>query len=283
MEYRSITKLTDLIDYYDAFFFDIWGVLHEGGALYHNCKEVFNQIAEKKSVRVISNAPRLAKTTIQSLVGQGLSIKEEHVITSGEIARLMMQNPKKYFESEGLNVYHIKEERHDEILENIDHSEASSPEEANLILFSAGRSIDQSDTDLIEIVKRISSLDTKILFTNPDKIVLHNGTLRRCAGHYAEIAKALGANVMYSGKPEELIFDVAIKTLESSVKKILMVGDTLYTDILGAHQIGIDSGLVLTGNMGILIKNSKEPDVLVAAEKICKKFGIMPTRIVSMD
>jgi ribonucleotide monophosphatase NagD (HAD superfamily) len=27
-----------------------------------------------------------------------------------------------------------------------------------------------------------------------------------------------------------------------------MIGDTFYTDILGANQMGFDSGLVLTGN-----------------------------------
>jgi ribonucleotide monophosphatase NagD (HAD superfamily) len=37
---------------------------------------------------------------------------------------------------------------------------------------------------------------------------------------------------------------------ERDLSKILMIGDTIETDIIGAIQVGIDSLLVLTGNTG---------------------------------
>ena len=49
-------------------------------------------------------------------------------------------------------------------------------------------------------------------------------------------------------------------------KKIIAIGDSLRTDILGANNFGIDSALVLSGIHG----NIK------AIEKLCKKINIYP-------
>ena len=52
------------------------------------------------------------------------------------------------------------------------------------------------------------------------------------------------------GKPDLRIFEYAYKHCKKSVPKdkILMVGDTLITDIEGGNNFGIDTALVLTGN-----------------------------------
>ncbi|KJV53838.1 HAD hydrolase, IA, variant 1 family protein [Orientia tsutsugamushi str. Gilliam] len=68
----------------------------------------------------------------------------------------------------------------------------------------------------------------------------------------------MGGKVVYSGKPHSEIFQAVLNTLALNVKKkkILMIGDTLETDILGANNIGIDSALVLTGNAFRIAKAS---------------------------
>lgn len=63
----------------------------------------------------------------------------------------------------------------------------------------------------------------------------------------------LGRTFVRFGKPDTQIFSFAYaraKEILPGVKKseILMVGDTLHTDILGANQFGIDTALVLSGN-----------------------------------
>jgi HAD superfamily hydrolase (TIGR01450 family) len=56
------------------------------------------------------------------------------------------------------------------------------------------------------------------------------------------------------GKPDSQIFMFAWEYIIQhhpgiSKKDILMVGDTLHTDILGGNKFGLDTALVLTGNL----------------------------------
>lgn len=56
-----------------------------------------------------------------------------------------------------------------------------------------------------------------------------------------------GVKPFVAGKPHPAIFETALKSLGSSMKDTLMVGDRLETDILGANLLGIPSAAVLSG------------------------------------
>ncbi|MFK7923709.1 MAG: HAD-IIA family hydrolase [Bacteroidia bacterium] len=74
------------------------------------------------------------------------------------------------------------------------------------------------------------------------------------------------------GKPDTQMFHYAYSLLQTKApiakKDILMVGDTLLTDILGGNKFGIDTALVLTGNT--LAKK---------AQSQIEITGIIPTHI----
>ena len=77
----------------------------------------------------------------------------------------------------------------------------------------------------------------------------------------------MGGRVKYFGKPYTDIYEKAMRKVRISNKnKILAVGDSLRTDILGANNFQIDSALVLTG------VHTKIKEI----EKICKKTNIYP-------
>jgi HAD superfamily hydrolase (TIGR01450 family) len=68
------------------------------------------------------------------------------------------------------------------------------------------------------------------------------------------VEKITGRKFIRFGKPDSQIFMFAwefiIKQHPGITKKdILMVGDTLHTDILGGNKFGLDTALVLTGNI----------------------------------
>ena len=67
------------------------------------------------------------------------------------------------------------------------------------------------------------------------------------------VASIVGRKFIYYGKPDVQMFLYAFEDLKKDdpqldKSKILMVGDTLHTDILGATKFGIDTVLVLSGN-----------------------------------
>lgn len=66
------------------------------------------------------------------------------------------------------------------------------------------------------------------------------------------VEKIVGKSFIRFGKPDAQMFLLAYERalLDINVKRneILMVGDTLYTDIIGGNKFGLDTALVLSGN-----------------------------------
>jgi ribonucleotide monophosphatase NagD (HAD superfamily) len=82
---------------------------------------------------------------------------------------------------------------------------------------------------------------------NDDEVGLAVGSL---AGMLERI---VGKSFIRFGKPDTMMFSHAFACAHDNLpdlKKsdILMVGDTLETDILGANTFGLDTALVLSGN-----------------------------------
>jgi HAD superfamily hydrolase (TIGR01450 family) len=82
----------------------------------------------------------------------------------------------------------------------------------------------------------------------------------------------LTIEIVYLGKPHRAIYEQALNTLRQggapvSPARVLMVGDSLRSDILGARQAGFASALVLTGITGPeqLRKSQIQPDFVFSS------------------
>ncbi|NDB85261.1 MAG: TIGR01459 family HAD-type hydrolase [Alphaproteobacteria bacterium] len=282
--YKEIEKLSSIENEYDIFIFDIWGVLHEGGDLYPGVKDLFNYLSERKIVRIISNAPRIRSTVAQNLISQNLNLAEDQIFTSGETVRAMIRNSEKYFALKEPRIFHIGGDRNKELLKDMEDLEVQTQEEANMILLSAYKDLGEDEGEITTKLLLASKKDLKVLVANPDKQVMHMNRLRKCAGYFADFYETLGGQIINAGKPAREIYEACFDSIKDAhTKKAIMIGDTFHTDIAGAQNISIDSGLVVTGNMGVLIEESCIYNPLAAVNFICKERGIYPTRIVKME
>ena len=281
--FKSFFKLSDIYEDFDNIFFDIWGVLHEGGELYPGVRELFNKIVKSKNVRIISNAPRLPSTICNNLRALGLDIEEDQIFTSGLATRIKLQNPSKYLLHSKPKILHIGADRNLELQSGIDLPDAENVIDCEIILISAFRDVGENINDLVHILELGCEYEKILLCANPDKAVVHLGQIRKCAGYFAEIYEKLGGKVIYAGKPGSLIFEESMKSVESkNFEKTLMIGDTFYTDIKGARNFGIKSALVTTGNMGILISKENDTNISNAISKICSRETYLPDYIIEM-
>ena len=80
--------LKSIVENYDIFYIDLWGVVHNGIALYKNAIQALEQISRiKKNYILLTNAPRPNKTVKVFLEKMGMNKKiRENVYTSGEAA-----------------------------------------------------------------------------------------------------------------------------------------------------------------------------------------------------
>lgn len=84
--------------------------------------------------------------------------------------------------------------------------------------------------------------------TNPDTTLpTEEGLVPGCGALLAAITAATGTLPTVIGKPETYMFELCAAKLGLEPGQVLMIGDRLDTDILGANRIASRTALVLTG------------------------------------
>lgn len=84
--------------------------------------------------------------------------------------------------------------------------------------------------------------------TNPDRTFPSElGQMPGTGAILAAIEAATGMAPLIIGKPQPAIFELALQKLGAGAGTTAMVGDRLDTDILGGHQLGLATILLLSG------------------------------------
>jgi len=286
MEKLIFKKLHDSMQDYDLILLDLWGVIIEDGQLYEGVIDSVNEILRKKDIIFLTNAPRPNFKVAENLGKWGIKgVTEEMAITSGDLTRDAL------FEKRISNggklplIYHLGKEQNEDILSKFEHKLTDDLTEAEILLLSLYRDDHEDINEFDDFLKEAASMPKLLrICANPDTIIPKRGGLRYCAGYFAEKIEKFGGEVLYTGKPKRPIYDFVFKK-KPQIKKdrILMVGDTFETDILGARDSGIHSALVLSGNSKPFHDmHQSMDDKLEALAKQAKKAGVMPSFVTSL-
>ena len=231
--------LKSIINRYDLFFIDLWGVVHNGIELYENSINVLDNLAAaKKDFVLLTNAPRPNATVINFLKKMGLKKYFENVFTSGEAAHkyLISHLGKK-------NFFHIGPPRDFDLFKNIEKNNVLNIEDADYFLCTGLFEDQENDLDYY---KKLLSNHTskKMICTNPDLIVDRGEEREYCAGSVAKSFEEIKGEVIYFGKPHPPVYNLSTNIIN---KKVLCIGDNLNTDIKGANIQNFDSLLITNG------------------------------------
>ena len=235
---KVITGLREVYKHYDAFFIDLWGVMHNGIRLYPEAIEVVENLYKlKKRFVLMSNAPRPSKNVEKFLLSLKMDkIFTKNIFTSGEAALKSLQQ-KIY----GKIFYHLGPKRDASLFEGFEKNKRNL-RDADFILCTGFLDNKEDSLDFYKnLLKNYTRL--KMICTNPDLIVHRGSKKEYCAGTLAEIFKQLGGKVIYFGKPHPEIYKFCVKKNE----KILVIGDNIRTDIKGANNMKFDSLFITNG------------------------------------
>jgi len=86
---RLVEGLKDIVDDYDVFVLDMWGVMHDGFTPYPGVVEAVKKLkAAGKSLIILSNSSQRQEKSIRNLDGLGFDplLDFDKIITSGEVA-----------------------------------------------------------------------------------------------------------------------------------------------------------------------------------------------------
>jgi HAD superfamily hydrolase (TIGR01450 family) len=130
------------------------------------------------------------------------------------------------------------------------------------------------NTDLTKTLNLLRKRNIPVIVANTDKTYpASKSRLSIAVGALAKmIEDTIGRQFIRFGKPDPQMFIFAYQHIKNypnvSKRDILMVGDTLHTDILGGNKFGLDTALVLTGNT-----QAEDAEVRI------RSTGIIPTYI----
>ena len=231
--------IKSIVDSYDLFFIDLWGVVHNGIKLYDHSIEVLDNLAAaNKEFVLLTNAPRPNKTVVEFLKKIGLKKYYENVFTSGEAAHKYLLS-----EFDDLKFFHIGPQRDYDLFKNIEKNNVLDIEFADYLLCTG--LFEDHENDLNYYKKLFSNhISKKMICTNPDLIVDRGEKREFCAGSVARSFEDIKGEVMYFGKPHPPVYNLSTNVLN---KRVLCIGDNLNTDIKGANIQNFDSLLVTNG------------------------------------
>ena len=268
-----IQSIRDVADAYDAFIIDLWGVMHDGNALYPGALEAFQALrATGKPIVFLSNAPRKAEKAEEKLASLGIP-REDYaaMITSGQVAYDQLSRS----QTLGMYYFYLGPSKDEDVLDGLEgYTKVSDPANANFIL-NAGFEVDYQPVEGIEpLLEKLVLLKLPLLCINPDmEVVKQDGTRLLCAGWVAKRYETIGGKVMYVGKPYPAVYDASMAAL-GNPDNPLAIGDNLHTDILGANKRNIAS-LLITG--GILKNEAGQPLSMSELAELCLEAGVNPT------
>ena len=170
----------------------------------------------------------------------------DHILTSGEATHLGLTG---HIQAWGKRCWFIGTPVMEEVLKGIDITLVNTPDNADFILNSVPGTSDDQTRQLKKHLEKAAARTLPMICANPDLVVHIGSTLHECAGTFAQYYEdILGGTVIYYGKPHHPVYDHCHQVLGRPDKgAICAVGDSLLTDIAGAHHFGVDSILNLSG------------------------------------
>lgn len=238
-----------LADSYDALLLDLDGTVFAGHrALPH----AVDSLARTSTARffVTNNASRRPAEVAAHLTDLGFDATPDLVVTSAQsAARLLSEHLEPGSRALVIGTDGLAQEVREA---GIGVTRSADDRPAAVI---QGHSPETGWAQLSEAALAIRSgalwIATNVDATLPSErgLLVGNGSM------VAAVRNATGAEPIVAGKPAAPLMADAIA--RSRARKPLVVGDRLDTDIEGAHAVGIDSALVLTGV-------STVPDLLIA-------------------
>jgi len=240
-EYSSVHQLARL---YRGFIIDIFGVLHDGVELNPDVLTTLTELrAVGARVCLLSNSPRRAARIISRLSDMGLyQHLYDGLVSSGELVYAAMSGALRLRGMPiGRRYFHAGPPDLCGLLESLTYEPVSSPAGADFILATGDITHDAG------WISHALERNLPMICANPDLEVIIDGQRVPCAGSLAKRYEGQGGHVHRVGKPGVDAFVAALRILDLPKAEVIMIGDSLATDIAGANSAGLNSALVLSG------------------------------------
>jgi HAD superfamily hydrolase (TIGR01459 family) len=210
---------------------DVFGVLHDATRVFPAAADALAAFrAGGGTVILVSNAAEPGTHLSESLRARGIPDSYDDLVTSADVARTLLG------EAAVRRVHHIGPARDRVLFEGLPVTPVPVDAAEEIVCTGYPDCDDDLDATLEAALRR----GQRLLCTNPDTSLTVGATRLHFAGLVAERYRALGGQVVETGKPGSLIYRRALDKVERlrgrpvDPARVLGIGDTVALDVAGA-------------------------------------------------
>lgn len=272
-----------IAEHFKAIFLDSYGVIKNYKGLIDGVQNTIDFIRSKDiALRILTNdASRSQHQQAESFYKLGIRTIETHeIITSGMMAKQFLQNKVTsgkiaYLGTENSAEYILQSGLEHIAVRDIDLDQI---DDVSAFVFLDDEGFDWN-TDINKTVNLLRRKNIPVIVANSDKLYpISKNDVSVATGGIAKLVESmLNKKFIHFGKPDSQMFMYAFDQLNQktffSKDEILMVGDTLGTDILGGNKFGVKTTLVLSGNTRAESYETQINASGIIPDYVCKSIG----------
>lgn len=222
---------------------DMDGVLFHGDRPLAGARRLLARVAAIPHAFVTNNPSRTPEEVADALAAMGLPRPDPARILTSALATarwLSQVRP-------GFRYFAVGAPGLDAALRTVGHPDR---ERADVVVVGEGPGLDFEQLTIG--INLILGRGARLVATNPDPTVdgVRDGrhlVLPGGGALVAPFAAATGVTPTIVGKPEPLLYEIALEVLGCTAGECMMIGDRPDTDIVGAERLGMRTALVRTG------------------------------------
>ena len=232
-----------MIEKYDGFIFDLDGTIYRGENIISNADKTVNFIkaSGKKTIFISNKTTGSIKDYYDFLYSKGLDIDENDIVSSTIVL-------KKYLSGTFLRskFFTIGEDNFVKEIEESGLVYSEIPEAIDILIVTLDRTLNYNK---LEIAARAIENGARFFAANiDDTCPVDEGEILDAGSTISALEKRTHKKLELNfGKPSVFMFEEIKRRLKVDLKKVLLIGDRLETDIALGNNFGIDSALVSTG------------------------------------
>ncbi|MEL7013096.1 MAG: HAD-IIA family hydrolase [Pseudomonadota bacterium] len=242
---RKIETLADIADMFDVFLLDAFGVLNIGESPIEGVPaRVADLRAAGKRVLIVSNAASVPRDAlVEKYARLGYDFAPEDIITSRSAAIAGLSHaPDLLWGVMGLpgeTMQDFGPLRWRPLRDDPADYETAE----GILMISSG---DWTEARQDRLLQTLTHRPRPIFVANPDIVAPRDHGFSAEPGRFAHaLADATGIDPVFFGKPFANVYDLAFARLGRVDRaRVVMVGDSLHTDVLGAQAAGVASVLI---------------------------------------
>ena len=228
---------------------DIGGVLYEGNKPIKGAQEVLDDLRKKYRVRFLSNTSRIPPSMlVKKLESLGFDIEEKELFTALSAAKL-------FLERRNSSAYVIATDEAQRYFEDL------RGQTRYVLVCDAYTNFTY---DRLNFAFRLLEDGAGFLATNINRYFKDEDGLSLDAGGFVKCLEyASNKQAKVIGKPNCEFFSLAIASMGLKKEEVIMVGDDIESDILGAKACWLKTALVKTGKFKEQDLLKGQPDYLI--------------------